>query len=220
MTDTEGNIDSARFLRRQISGALQEAWTSALTRCVLDNFIQGVAKAITFAPGDLETRVASVRAQDHLKYFDEMTDIFFSKMTYLADSRAKTSHELGLQVVVSDFILLCEQLRQPVKDPALQAQQPILWDRLSLSYGDRLSDFLEQFQAVCSRDVSEISQTSQFPALAIEKLSLVRDMMWASRSILLQLPYPGHPVLAYAALGEDRGPSSSTLGNNSGLHVA
>ncbi len=220
MANTEGNIDSARFLRGHISGALQEAWTSGLTRCVLDNFIQGVAKAITFASNDPETRVVSVRAQDHLKYFDETTGEFFSKMTHLADTQAKTSHDLGIQVVVSDFILLCEQLRQPAKDPTLQAQQLILWDRISLSYGDRLSDFLGQFQAVCSRDASEISTTSPFPALAIEKLSSVRDAMWASSRSLIQIFYLGHPVMAYAAPGEDRGPSLSASGNNSGLHVA
>lgn len=220
MTNTEGTIDSARFLRSQISGALQEAWTSSLTKCVLDNLIQGVAKALTFTSDDSGACVANVRGQDHLKYFDEVSGEFFLKMTHFADVQTKTSHELGLQIAVSDFILLCERLRQPAQDPALQVQQSVLWDRLSLSFGDRISDFLDQFQGICSRDVSEISQTSQFPGLAIEKLTSVRDAMSANSRALLRPPFSVHPVLAYSAADEDQGPRSSILGNNSGLHVA
>ncbi|MDY0029540.1 MAG: hypothetical protein RBR86_06320 [Pseudobdellovibrionaceae bacterium] len=217
MINKEGRMDSARFLREHISGALIEAWTTELTKCVLNNFICGVARVLS-ETGD--GKISHARGWDHLTYFDNTVDEFFTNMTCPNAAQAQTAHNLGLHIVVSDFVLLCAQLQQLARDKNLQASQEILWDRLSLSYADRISDFLVHFQDACSSDQSEKAKTSKFPSLGVERLTSLKDAMVARRYILLHTPYAGRPVLAYSSSMETDLIGASSVANNSGLHVA
>ncbi|HOO52153.1 MAG TPA: hypothetical protein PLK94_12765 [Alphaproteobacteria bacterium] len=76
MRDEPVVADHAKCLRDYISGSMGEAYTTPTTRCVMDQLIDGVCRAIRKEINDLSF---SVRVSQFVAYFDDFVETLFKK---------------------------------------------------------------------------------------------------------------------------------------------